>query len=139
VAEIECPLTGIGTLLRCATVPPSFSALYRGELFVQELPSYSEVAPERADLDASKGPVVVEFGSNGCGICQGTLPIITESMRTITAPHFRVEDGKGKRLGRSYGVKLWPTLIMLRDGKEMARVVRPTATAEIEAALRTIE
>ena len=47
--------------------------------------------------------------------------------------HRRVEDGPGRRLGRSFGVKLWPTLIALRDGQEQARVVRPTAPAQIEA------
>jgi thioredoxin 1 len=99
------------------------------------LPPYSEQTPERHDLDISKGSIILEFGSNGCGICRGTLPIIRESMEMIRAPHIRIEDGKGKRLGRSYGVKLWPTLIMLRDGREVARVVRPTTVKEIEDAL----
>jgi thioredoxin 1 len=39
--------------------------------------------------------------------------------------HLWVEDGKGRPLGRSFAVKLWPTLILLRDGQEVARVVRP--------------
>ena len=43
--------------------------------------------------------------------------------------HIRVEDGKGKRLGRSFGVKLWPTLVLMRDGKILEQLVRP----EIEA------
>jgi thioredoxin 1 len=32
-------------------------------------------------------------------------------------------------------VKLWPTLIVMRDGKEVARVVRPRDASEIEKAL----
>ena len=47
--------------------------------------------------------------------------------------HIKVEDGKGKPLGRSFGVKLWPTLILMENGKEKGRVVRPNDTAEIEA------
>jgi thioredoxin 1 len=35
--------------------------------------------------------------------------------------HVKVEDGSGRRLGRSFGVKLWPTLVFLRDGREVAR------------------
>src|SRR5690606_10872089 len=38
-------------------------------------------------------------------------------------------------LGRSYRVKLWPTLIFLQSGKEVARLVRPTETAPIVDAL----
>jgi thioredoxin 1 len=39
--------------------------------------------------------------------------------------HIKVEDGKGKPLGRSFRVKLWPTLVFLRDGQVVARAVRP--------------
>jgi len=53
-------------------------------------------------------------------------------------PHVKVEDGKGRRLGRTFGVKLWPTLIFLKDGKEIARVVRPEGSSDIEDALLKI-
>jgi thioredoxin 1 len=39
--------------------------------------------------------------------------------------HVKVEDGKGKPLGRSFRVKLWPTLIFLRDGRVVKEAVRP--------------
>jgi thioredoxin 1 len=48
--------------------------------------------------------------------------------------HIRVEDGRGRPLGRSFRVKLWPTLVFLKDGKEVARLVRPSGAA-IEDAL----
>jgi thioredoxin 1 len=54
-------------------------------------------------------------------------------------PHVKVEDGSGRRLGRSFGVKLWPTLVFLRDGRELARLVRPTREAEIARALAAID
>jgi thioredoxin 1 len=49
--------------------------------------------------------------------------------------HVKVEDGPGRRLGRSFRVKLWPTLIVLKDGREVARVVRPRNAEEVRAAL----
>jgi thioredoxin 1 len=49
--------------------------------------------------------------------------------------HLKVEDGPGRALGRSYRVKLWPTLLVLRDGQEVARVVRPTAVQDVLTAL----
>jgi thioredoxin 1 len=39
--------------------------------------------------------------------------------------HIKIEDGRGRRLGRSFRVKLWPTLIFMRNGEEMERLVRP--------------
>lgn len=53
--------------------------------------------------------------------------------------HIKVEDGKGRRLGRTYGVKLWPTMIFLKDGTEVARVVRPTNRAVVDEALAKLD
>ena len=52
--------------------------------------------------------------------------------------HVKVEDGSGQPLGRSYGVKLWPTLVFLADGREAARLVRPRGAAAIDEALALI-
>jgi thioredoxin 1 len=49
--------------------------------------------------------------------------------------HCKVEDGPGRPLGRSYRVKLWPTLVLLRDGQEVGRLVRPAAEQDIESAM----
>jgi thioredoxin 1 len=51
--------------------------------------------------------------------------------------HVKVEDGKGKPLGRSFRVKLWPTLIFLRDGRAVQQSVRPEA-AEVRQGLEAI-
>ena len=53
--------------------------------------------------------------------------------------HIKIEDGSGRPLGRSFRVKLWPTLIFLKDGVEVSRLVRPTDGREVAAALDTID
>jgi thioredoxin 1 len=101
--------------------------------------AYSPKAPTRAELDALPGVTVVEFGTNWCSICQGAQA----SIRQALAPHaelrhLKIEDGPGRPLGRSFKVKLWPTLVFMRDGAEVARVVRPTGAAEIADALTSL-
>ena len=83
--------------------------------------------------------MILEFGSNTCGICQAAAPVISEALATSAIPHIRVQDGKGKRLGRSYRVKLWPTLILLLEGKEVGRVVRPTALQQLQDTLKLLQ
>jgi thioredoxin 1 len=101
---------------------------------------YSEVAPPRAEVDALQGPAVVEFGANWCGYCQAAQSVIEAAFADHSdIRHIKIEDGKGKLLGRSFQVKLWPTLIFLKDGKEVARLVRPKDAASIAAALAQIE
>lgn len=97
---------------------------------------YSSSEPPRAEVDATKGSLLLEFGSNGCGICRATQPLLVEALEgRESLPHIRVEDGKGRRLGRSFGVKLWPTLIFMKDGMEVARLVRPESAEAIREAL----
>jgi thioredoxin 1 len=90
--------------------------------------------PMRQEIDASRDPLVLEFGASWCGYCQAAQANIAAVLKAHPAVrHIKVEDGKGKPLGRSFHVKLWPTLIYLENGEEKGRVVRPANSAAIEA------
>ena len=90
----------------------------------------------RDQVDALPGATLVEFGADGCGFCEAARPLIDELLAERPAlRHLKIEDGKGRRLGRTFGVKLWPTLILVHDGSEVARVVRPRSLGELRHAL----
>ena len=92
--------------------------------------------PTRQEIEQLAEPTLLEFGTPWCGHCQAAQPLIEEALRAHPAlAHIKVEDGKGRPLGRSFGVKLWPTLVVLRGGVEVARVVRPTSQQEVDEAL----
>lgn len=85
--------------------------------------------PTRAEVDRMPGPVVLEFGAGWCGYCQVFQPTMNALLREYPGVRYIwVEDGKGKPLGRSFRVKLWPTLVFLRDGEVVAQMARPDAT-----------
>ena len=93
----------------------------------------------RAQVDNAPGPLLLEFGAAWCGICRGMQPLISGAAeRYPDVRHVKVEDGPGEPLGRSFGVKLWPTLVFLREGREVARVVRPRSGQEIDTAFRQL-
>jgi thioredoxin 1 len=90
-------------------------------------PVYHEESISRDDLAATEGPILLEFGANWCGICGGFSPKLEALMQEFPqVKHIRIEDGRGKPLGRSFRVKLWPTLVFLRDGEVIGQVSRPT-------------
>jgi thioredoxin 1 len=94
-------------------------------------------APHRAEVEALPGMTLLEFGTDWCGHCRAAQPALAEVLPGLEGwRHLKVEDGPGRPLGRSYRVKLWPTLVLLRDGQEVARLVRPTGAEDIAAALR---
>ena len=87
----------------------------------------AETSTTRADVDALSGVTVLEFGTPWCGYCQIAQPLLAQAFDALpTMRHLKIEDGKGRALGRSFGVKLWPTVILLRDGREIARLTRPS-------------
>ena len=92
--------------------------------------------PTRAEVDAFAGPTLLEFGANWCGYCQAAQPHITAVMaRHPAVRHLRIEDGRGRPLGRSFRVKLWPTLVFMRDGKVLKQVSRPSSE-ELDEGMR---
>lgn len=101
---------------------------------------YSADAPDRADIDAMPGAVALEFGTDWCGHCQAAGPLLAAALEGRPGiRHLRIEDGPGRPLGRSFRVKLWPTLILLQDGVEVARVVRPASRDDVAAAVSALD
>lgn len=98
------------------------------------------VEPRRAEIDALAGPALLEFGTRWCGWCRAAQPKIAAALAGHPhVRHIKVEDGSGLPLGRSFGVKLWPTLIFLERGVEVARLVRPADAEAIRQALARID
>lgn len=94
--------------------------------------------PTRDEVDNTPGLVLLQFGASWCPICQALQPALQSLLaRYPQVRHVWVEDGKGKPLGRSFRVKLWPTLVFLRDGAVVRQLVRPDAP-EVEASLKAL-
>jgi thioredoxin 1 len=103
------------------------------------LKPYLHPGPTRDEIDSSSGLVVLEFGTDWCGYCQPAERIVAEALAAFTdVEHVKVEDGPGRRLGRSFGIKLWPTIVMLQRGEEVARVIRPQSVAVVISRLELL-
>ena len=97
---------------------------------------YTADEPAREEVERWRGAAVLEFGTDWCGYCRAAQPIIDAGLDGREGlTHIKIKDGKGRPLGRSFRVKLWPTLVFLRDGKEVARIVRPERAAAVAEAL----
>lgn len=95
--------------------------------------------PTAEAVQALKGRVLLEFGTDWCPHCLGAQ----EAIRAVLEPradiqHIKIEDGPGRRLGRFLRVKLWPTLVLLQDGQEIARGVRPQGEAAVQAVVDAV-
>ena len=92
---------------------------------------------EREVLQSSQ-PVLVDFWAEWCVPCHMVSPVVEEIARDkagrIKAVKMNVDDNP--ETARKFAVMSIPTLIMFKDGQEMARVVGARGK---EAILREIE
>src|SRR5687767_13922997 len=73
--------------------------------------AYAATEPTRAEIDALEGPALLEFGSVSCGWCIRAQSLLKSAFAMHpSVRHIKVEDGSGQPIGRSFAVKLWPTL-----------------------------
>jgi thioredoxin 1 len=92
--------------------------------------AYRDDEPSRDEIDQTAGPLLLEFGASWCGHCRALDATVEEVLKTRPhVQHLRIADGRGKPLGRSFRVKLWPTFVLLQDGQVIEQLVRPTPEA----------
>ncbi|KAF1047949.1 thioredoxin family protein [Xylophilus sp.] len=102
--------------------------------------AYAPESLSRTEADKLGGPTMIDFGANWCGICQAARKHIEAALQAHpSVRHIKVEDASGRPLGRSYGIKLWPTLVFLDNGREVGRLVRPTDAQAVAEQLARID
>lgn len=101
---------------------------------------YAAIEPARAEVDLLDGPTVLEFGSPWCGYSRAVQPLLASAFADHwRVRHIKIADASRRPLGRSFKVKLWPTLVFLSNGLETARLVRPGDASSIRSALAQID
>ncbi len=87
-----------------------------------------DATPTREEVNRIPGLVLLEFGTDWCGFCRAAQPQVERLLgQKPGVRHVKVEDGPGRKLGRSFGVRLWPNFVLLKDGVVVRQLARPSA------------
>lgn len=101
--------------------------------------SYSASSLGKKDVEAMTGTTLLEFGTNWCGHCKAAQAAIEATLAEFPhVRHLKIEDGPGRRLGRTYTVKQWPTLILIHNGQEVGRIVRQQEASAIRDLMASV-
>ncbi|WP_435348839.1 thioredoxin family protein [Haloarchaeobius sp. HRN-SO-5] len=74
------------------------------------------------ELRAEHDLVLLEFFTSGCGICGSMVPVLGTVARTAPGVVATVNAGLVPDLSTEFDVRSVPTLVVLQEGEEVARL-----------------
>ena len=79
---------------------------------------------ETFDLEIKDGVVLVDFFATWCGPCKMLSPILEEiASDRSTLKVVKMDVDENPNLAKKYGIMSVPTLILFKDGKEVAKEI----------------
>lgn len=75
-------------------------------------------------VENSERPAVLNFGSNGWGPCAQLGPVVSNVAEQVDSVDFyKVIVGDAPELAKKFEIMSIPTLVLIKDGKEVKRSV----------------
>ena len=82
---------------------------------------------------------LIEFHADWCGPCHIMAPVIEKIADEHKIELTKVDIDSDQETTRKYGVSSIPTVLLLEDGEEVARIIGAQPKKKIEAALQLTE
>ena len=78
---------------------------------------------ENFEQVVSSGKVLVDFWAAWCGPCRMLSPVVDEVAEEVNTAVAKCNIDENPALAEKYNINVIPTLVVLEDGKEVARSV----------------
>lgn len=90
-------------------------------------------------IEASTVPVIVDFYADWCGPCKAMAPVFADLAQRQRAKALvaKLDTDRNPAIAARYGIRSIPTIVVMRDGKEVARQVGALPMQGLEQLLRS--
>lgn len=93
---------------------------------------------ESKDFEAEvrEGVSVVDFYADWCGPCKMIAPVFEELSKEIPANFIKINVDNSQDIAAKFQVASIPTLVILKDGKEVDRIVGFVPKPSLESKIK---
>jgi thioredoxin 2 len=119
-------------------VRPTASGTPRCGRCHEPLPWLVEATPETFDAEIQASvPVLVDFWAAWCAPCRAVAPVLEQIARRHAGrvKVVKVDADRAQALAARFGARSIPLLVVIREGREVDRIVGAQPRAAIEARL----
>ena len=88
-------------------------------------------------LAAAEGLVMVDFWAAWCGPCRAVAPVLEQVAEESDVTLMKVNIDESPGLAARYGIRSIPTILFVKDGEEVDRVVGAAPKAAFQKVIET--